>query len=181
MRLRRGRAILRRRYLSITLVSGVSSCTKCTNKPAQASLMGYDEQNARFKGATNIQNTSTMSIVSFKFYMSMPIVHPPHHNRASPPCIHARWLLMMSTNAGFKLAPPTRKPSISGCLANSLQFFSVTLPPYRMRVFSAASLETAFCIHSRIALWTSCACSVVATLPVPMALGYVSHSFYRMA
>jgi hypothetical protein len=84
---------------------------------------------------------------------------------------------MMSTNAGFKLAPPTRKPSISGCFANSLQFFSVTLPPYRMRVFSAASLETAFCIHSRIALWTSCACSVVATLPVPMALRYVSHTF----
>lgn len=31
--------------------------------------------------------------------------------------------------AGFKLAPPTRKPSISPSFANSLQFFSLTLPP----------------------------------------------------
>lgn len=37
--------------------------------------------------------------------------------------------LMMSTNAGFKLAPPTKKPSISFSLARSLQFFSLTLPP----------------------------------------------------
>jgi hypothetical protein len=37
--------------------------------------------------------------------------------------------LMMSTNAGFKLAPPTRKPSISFSFASSLQFFSLTLPP----------------------------------------------------
>lgn len=37
--------------------------------------------------------------------------------------------LMMSTKAGFKLAPPTRKPSMSGCLLSSLQFFSLTLPP----------------------------------------------------
>jgi hypothetical protein len=63
---------------------------------------------------------------------------------------------------------------MSGCLASSLQFFSDTLPPYRMRVFSAASADTSFWSHSRIALWTSCACSVVATLPVPMALDVVS-------
>ena len=31
--------------------------------------------------------------------------------------------------AGFKLAPPTKKPSISLCLARSLQFFSLTEPP----------------------------------------------------
>lgn len=31
--------------------------------------------------------------------------------------------------AGFKLAPPTKKPSISACLASSLQFFSLTEPP----------------------------------------------------
>lgn len=96
------------------------------------------------------------------------------YRRAPLPCIHAWLLLMISTNAGFKLAPPTRKPSISGCFASSLLFFSVTLPPYRIRVFSAASLETSLLSHSRIALWTSCACSVVATLPVPMALNQIS-------
>jgi hypothetical protein len=80
----------------------------------------------------------------------------------------------MSKNAGFKLAPPTRNPSMSGCFAKSALFFSVTLPPYRMRVFSAASGETSFLSHSRIAAWTSWACSVVATLPVPMALVGVS-------
>lgn len=37
--------------------------------------------------------------------------------------------LMMSTKAGLRLAPPTKKPSMSSALANSLQFFSLTLPP----------------------------------------------------
>ena len=37
--------------------------------------------------------------------------------------------LTMSTKAGFKLAPPTRKPSMSCSFARSLQFFSLTLPP----------------------------------------------------
>lgn len=37
--------------------------------------------------------------------------------------------VQVHSQAGFKLAPPTRNPSTSGCLANSLQFFSVTLPP----------------------------------------------------
>jgi hypothetical protein len=31
--------------------------------------------------------------------------------------------------AGFKLAPPTKNPSMSGCVAKSLQFFSLTEPP----------------------------------------------------
>lgn len=59
---------------------------------------------------------------------------------------------------------------MSACLARSLLFFSLTLPPYRMRVFSDASGETSFFSHSRMAAWTSWACSVVATLPVPIAL-----------
>lgn len=37
--------------------------------------------------------------------------------------------LMMSTKAGFRLAPPTRKPSMSGCVLRSVQFFSDTEPP----------------------------------------------------
>ena len=36
--------------------------------------------------------------------------------------------LMMSTNSGFRDAPPTRKPSTSGWLANSLQVAPVTEP-----------------------------------------------------
>jgi len=76
--------------------------------------------------------------------------------------------------AGFKLAPPTRKPSISGCLASSLQFFSFTEPPYKMRVLSATEEETVVDRNLRIAAWTSWACSVVATLPVPMALDAIS-------
>jgi hypothetical protein len=130
-----------------------------------------------------LDSCSTCSLLFKSGYMRS-ILHvirtfprPPSrvpHRRASLPGIHAWLLLMMSTNAGFKLAPPTRKPSISGCLASSLLFFSVTLPPYRIRVFSAASEETSFFSHSRIAAWTSCACSVVATLPVPMALVSVS-------
>lgn len=31
--------------------------------------------------------------------------------------------------AGFRLAPPTKNPSMSDCCARSLQFFSFTLPP----------------------------------------------------
>ena len=39
-----------------------------------------------------------------------------------------------------------------------------------IRVFSAASDEMVEASHFRISAWTSCACSVEATLPVPMAL-----------
>lgn len=50
---------------------------------------------------------------------------------------HARWWgvvvycrqLMMSTKAGFREAPPTRKPSMSASWLSSLQFFSLTEPP----------------------------------------------------
>jgi len=73
-------------------------------------------------------------------------------------------------HSGFKLAPPTKNPSISACCARSLQFLPLTLPPYKMRVASAVSLPSDEDIHLRISAWTSCACSVVATLPVPMAL-----------
>src|SRR5690349_11419368 len=42
-------------------------------------------------------------------------------------CYTHRW--DVNLQAGFKLAPPTRNPSTSGCFARSLQFFSLTLPP----------------------------------------------------
>ena len=41
-----------------------------------------------------------------------------------------------------------------------------------IRVFSAASDEMVEASHFRISAWTSCACSVEATLPVPMALSH---------
>ena len=34
-----------------------------------------------------------------------------------------------NSQAGFKLAPPTKNPSMSFCFASSLQFFSLTEPP----------------------------------------------------
>lgn len=37
--------------------------------------------------------------------------------------------LMISTNAGFKEAPPTRKPSMSGQAPSSLQLLADTDPP----------------------------------------------------
>ena len=37
-------------------------------------------------------------------------------------------------NSGFKEAPPTKNPSISGFLASSLEFEPVTEPPYITRV-----------------------------------------------
>lgn len=74
------------------------------------------------------------------------------------------------SQAGFRLAPPTKNPSMSDCFAKSLQFFSLTLPPYMIRVLSEASCETVDESHFLISACTSCACSVVATLPVPMAL-----------
>jgi len=53
------------------------------------------------------------------YYTQMHIFGGPDHCFA----------LIMSTNAGFKLAPPTKNPSMSDCVERSLQFFSLTLPP----------------------------------------------------
>jgi hypothetical protein len=74
-----------------------------------------------------------------------------------------------NSQAGFKLAPPTKNPSTSGCCASSLAFLSVTLPPYKILVSSAAFSDTFSLSQARMAAWTSWACAVVATFPVPMA------------
>ena len=50
--------------------------------------------------------------------------------------------LTMATKSGFKEAPPTRDPSISGQAAKSRQFAAVTEPPYNILTFSATSAET---------------------------------------
>ena len=56
----------------------------------------------------------------------------------SPSC------LTMSANSGLREAPPTRKPSMSGHLASSPQFFALAEPLCWMRVSSATSLLTRF-------------------------------------
>lgn len=43
--------------------------------------------------------------------------------------IQALLALMISTNSGLREAPPTKNPSTSCSLANSLQFLALTLPP----------------------------------------------------
>mmetsp|Transcript_66597 Transcript_66597/g.168741 ORF Transcript_66597/g.168741 Transcript_66597/m.168741 type:complete len:333 (+) Transcript_66597:45-1043(+) len=77
--------------------------------------------------------------------------------------------VIISMNVGFKLAPPTRKPSMSCFARSSAQFSGVTLPPYWIRTFSATSALTAVLRYSRIEACVSCAWSGVATLPVPIA------------
>ncbi|KAE9544169.1 hypothetical protein AGLY_001348 [Aphis glycines] len=52
--------------------------------------------------------------------------------------------LTISTNSGFKDAPPTKNPSISHSLANSLQLDAVTDPPYIMRVVLATASFTSY-------------------------------------
>ena len=50
--------------------------------------------------------------------------------------------LTIATKSGFKEAPPTRDPSISGQAAKSRQFAAVTEPPYNILTFSATSAKT---------------------------------------
>lgn len=50
--------------------------------------------------------------------------------------------LIMSTNSGLRLAPPTRNPSMSGHEASSLALAAVTEPPYWMRTAPATSADT---------------------------------------
>ena len=45
------------------------------------------------------------------------------------PLISAVCLTMLKNSLALRLAPPTRAPSISGCLTNSAMFSAVTLPP----------------------------------------------------
>lgn len=57
-------------------------------------------------------------------------------------CIYIVHLLqakIISLNSGFKLAPPTKNPSISILAINSAAFLPVTLPPYNILIFLATS------------------------------------------
>ena len=63
--------------------------------------------------------------------------------------------LTICTNSGFKEAPPTKKPSMSGLAANSLQLAAVTDPPYWIRMAAATSAETLSLNHFLNAKCTS--------------------------
>src|ERR1039458_4952643 len=66
-------------------------------------------------------------------------------------------------------APPTSAPSTSGWLINSFAFAGLTLPPYWMRTFFAVPSSKIFTSNPRMNACASCACCVVAVLPVPIA------------
>jgi len=73
------------------------------------------------------------------------------------------------TKEQFKLAPPTKAPSISDILNNSSAFEAFTLPPYCIIIFSAiSSLYNSF-ICFLIYFITLFASSGVAVFPVPIA------------
>merc|ERR1719327_262390 len=68
----------------------------------------------------------------------------------------------MSLNSGFREAPPTRKPSMSGQADSSGAFLAFAEPPYWMRIIAAQYAETLAAIQSRICLCVSCAWAGVA-------------------
>src|SRR6218665_1513494 len=51
-----------------------------------------------------------------------------------------RRAFMMLMNSGLSEAPPTKKPSTSGCVASSLQFSDVTEPVIKYKVTSNADI-----------------------------------------
>ena len=57
--------------------------------------------------------------------------------------------LIIVTKSGFNDAPPTKNPSISGQVANSLQFEALTEPPYKILKFSDTSADTFSANHLR--------------------------------
>mmetsp|Transcript_10388 Transcript_10388/g.44192 ORF Transcript_10388/g.44192 Transcript_10388/m.44192 type:complete len:305 (-) Transcript_10388:182-1096(-) len=76
---------------------------------------------------------------------------------------------MVTKSAPTSDAPPTKNPSMSSCFASSSQFPAFTEPPYWMRTADATAGDTALAMNARMPACTSCACSGVATFPVPMA------------
>mmetsp|Transcript_45132 Transcript_45132/g.109845 ORF Transcript_45132/g.109845 Transcript_45132/m.109845 type:complete len:231 (-) Transcript_45132:393-1085(-) len=81
----------------------------------------------------------------------------------------APWQLTMSANSGFKEAPPTKKPSMSGFSERPGAVFALADPPYKIRVLAATSAPAICPRYSRMEACVSCACSGVAVRPVPIA------------
>src|SRR5215469_6268341 len=61
-----------------------------------------------------------------------------------PDSFRSQYFTISVKPLGSRLAPPTSAPSISSSHIRALQLLSLTLPPYRMRKFSANSSPKAF-------------------------------------
>ena len=66
-------------------------------------------------------------------------------------------------------APPTRAPSTFGFSMSPAIVAGLTLPPYWMRMASAAAWLNTSATVARMGAQTYSACSNVAVLPVPIA------------
>ena len=76
---------------------------------------------------------------------------------------------MPEMNSALSDAPPLNPPSMSGFERRPAALAPFMEPPYWMRVALAMAGDTFVASHARIDACTSCACSGVAVLPVPMA------------
>src|SRR5580692_1085164 len=95
--------------------------------------------------------------------------HPVHHPRRPCPHAHQAAAVTICANAcASSDAPPTSAPSTSVSVKSSAAFSGLTDPPYRIRTASAACLSRSP-TSARMNAIASCACSGVATLPVPIA------------
>merc|ERR1719474_239344 len=78
-------------------------------------------------------------------------------------------LMMAAYESAFNDAPPTRKPSMSGCAINSSQFAGFTDPPYISRMALDTSSDTLSLNHFLNVACVVCALSLSQATPVPMA------------
>src|SRR5262249_10143590 len=79
------------------------------------------------------------------------------------------YFTIFKKSSAFSDAPPTSAPAMSHCDSSAAALSGLTLPPYWMRIWLAASLPSFSASRPRMKAWTSCACCGVAVRPVPMA------------
>ena len=89
--------------------------------------------------------------------------------RVAPDFAYLAEVTRAAKDSGFREAPPTRAPSMSGWAMSSSTFSGFTEPPYWMRTLAAASAPKTSEITLRIKEWASWASLEVAVRPVPMA------------
>ena len=77
--------------------------------------------------------------------------------------------MILANSLAFKLAPPTKPPSISDISNNSLAFELFTLPPYCIITPSAVFCPYISLILFLISFMLLLASSLVAVFPVPIA------------
>lgn len=115
---------------------------------------------------------STIPAITANKYLFSRFLQSPTTFFLSSIC-YAFFAFTMSTNSGFRDAPPTKNPSISGCVAirtpvnpqkivrlnanepSSLQLAALTLPPYMIRVLSPTPGVTTEARYFRVSACTS--------------------------